>query len=256
SLVGRRLGPYDILGLLGAGGMGEVYRARDTRLDRALAIKVLPPGLARNPERRMRFEREAQAVSSLNHPHICTLHDIGSQDEVDFLVMEYLEGETLAARLKKGPLPLNQTLRFAIEIAAALDHAHRHGVIHRDLKPGNIMLTKAGPKVLDFGLAKIRASDSPSRTSGPQKPLTEDGVILGTLPYMAPEQVRGEPTDARTDIFALGAVIFEMVAGRKVFEGDTRAHLFTTILEHEAPSISKFQPSVPAALDHLVATCL
>src|SRR5438105_280798 len=251
-----RLGPYEIVSSIGAGGMGEVYKARDLRLNRTVAIKVLSQNMANRKEVRQRFEREARAVSSLNHPHICTLCDIGQQDAIVFLVMEYLDGETLTSRLKKGPLPLHQVLQYAIQIADGIAQAHRHGVIHRDLKPGNIMLTKAGAKVLDFGLAKIRASDSPSRASGPQKPLTEDGVILGTLPYTAPEQLRGEQTDARTDIFALGAVIFEMVTGRKVFEGNTRADLFTAVLEHEAPAISKFQPSVPTALDHLVATCL
>src|SRR5258708_978490 len=171
-LPGRRLGPYEIMSALGAGGMGEVYRARDTRLDRIVAIKVLPLSLARDPERRKRFEREARAVSSLNHPHICMLHDIGQQDGIDYLVMEYLEGETLAARLKKGALPLGQVLTYAIEIAAALDQAHRHGVIHRDLKPGNIMLTKAGAKVLDFGLARVGAGLKPARSE--KLPLTEE----------------------------------------------------------------------------------
>jgi serine/threonine protein kinase/Tol biopolymer transport system component len=256
SLVGRRLGPYDILGLLGAGGMGEVYRARDTRLNRIVAIKVLPSSLVRDLERRKRFEREARAISSLNHPHICTLHDVGQQDGVDFLVMEYLEGETLATCLKKGALPLDRVLRYAIEIADALSEAHRHGVLHRDLKPGNVMLVKGreGPRVklLDFGLAKLKAA--PSREGSVD--LTASGEVLGTAQYMAPEQLRGEEADARTDIFALGAVIFEMATGRRAFEGKTRADLQAAILEHDPPLVSKVQPSAPAALDHVVKTCL
>src|SRR6266446_1733683 len=189
--TGTRLGPYEILAPLGAGGMGEVYKARDSRLDRTVAIKVLPEHLSQKPQLRERFEREARAVSSLNHSNICTLHDVGQQDDVDFLVMEYLEGETLAHRLKKGALPLDQALRYAVEIAGALDHAHRHGVVHRDLKPGNIMLTKAGAKVLDFGLAKMRTAER-SDLKQATRTLTEEGLILGTLQYMAPEQLEGK----------------------------------------------------------------
>ncbi len=188
SLVtGTRLGPYEVLSPLGAGGTGEVYRARDTRLDRTVAIKVLPEHLSQKPQLRERFEREARAVSSLSHPHICPLYDIGHEDGVDFLVMEFLEGETLTHRLQKGPLPLDQVLRHAVEIASALDHAHRHGVVHRDLKPGNIMLTKSGAKVLDFGLAKVRAAEAVGGMTQPTETLTEEGVILGTLQSMAPE---------------------------------------------------------------------
>src|SRR5579864_2347605 len=215
--TGKRLGPYEILSAVGTGGMGEVYRARDTRLDRTIAIKVLPAHLADKPELRERFEREARTVASLNHPHICTLYDIGHQDGTDYLVMEYLEGETLAERLKKGPLPLAQVLQYAVEIADALDKAHRKGITHRDLKPGNIMLTKSGAKLLDFGLAKLRGSPLASPLS--QLPtandtITAQGTILGTLQYMAPEQLEGKEADARTDSFAFGVVVYEMATGK------------------------------------------
>ncbi len=204
--------------------MGEVYKARDTRLDRIVAIKVLPSHLADKPQLRERFEREARTVASLNHPHICVLHDIGEQDGIHFLVMEYLEGETLAQRLDKGPLPLDQVLRYAIEISDALDKAHRQGVTHRDLKPGNIMLTKVGAKLLDFGLAKLRSETAPavpfSQLPTAKDSLTVEGTILGTLQYMAPEQVEGkvDEVDARTDIFAFGVVVYEMATGEKAFE--------------------------------------
>jgi serine/threonine protein kinase/Tol biopolymer transport system component len=254
-----RLGPYEILAPLGAGGMGEVYRARDTRLDRAVAIKILPENISARPQARERFEREARAVSSLNHPHICTLYDVGHQDGIDYLVMEYLEGETLAHRLKKGLLPPDQVLRYAIQMTEALDTAHKHGVIHRDLKPGNIMLTKSGAKLLDFGLAKVRAGEAaagvtalPTQTA----PLTGEGTILGTLQYMAPEQLEGKESDARTDIFALGAVIYEMATGQKAFKGKSHASLIAAILEREPPPISTMQSMAPTALDHVVRTCL
>ena len=203
--------------------MGEVYKARDTRLDRIVAIKVLPAHLADRAELRERFEREAKTIASLNHPHICTLYDTGHQDEIDFLVMEYLEGETLAQRLRKGSLPIQQVLQYAIEIADALDKAHRKGITHRDLKPGNIMLTKTGTKLLDFGLAKLKQEVAPA-TPDSQLPtmksaITGEGTILGTLQYMAPEQVEAKEVDARTDIFAFGAVVYEMATGRKAFEG-------------------------------------
>src|SRR5712692_8052078 len=256
--AGMRLGPYEILSALGAGGMGEVYSARDTRLDRTVAIKVLPEHLSSNPQLRERFDREAKAISSLSHPHICPLYDVGHQDGVDFLVMEFLEGETLAHRLKKGPLPPDQVLQYAIQITDALDTAHRRGVVHRDLKPGNIMLTKAGAKLLDFGLAKVRAAEAaagvtalPTQTT----PLTGEGTILGTLQYMAPEQLEGVEADARTDIFALGAVIYEMVTGRKAFAGKSQASLISAIMSSEPPTISALQPLAPAALDHVVRTC-
>ncbi|HET9319325.1 MAG TPA: protein kinase [Bryobacteraceae bacterium] len=254
-----RLGPYEILSAIGAGGMGEVYRARDTRLDRTVAIKVLPEHLSSNPQLRERFEREAKAISSLSHPHICPLYDVGQQDGVDFLVMEHLEGETLAHRLKKGPLAAEQVLQYAIQITDALDTAHRHGVIHRDLKPGNIMLTKTGAKLLDFGLAKVRAAEAaagmtalPTQTT----PLTGEGTILGTLQYMAPEQLEGAEADARTDIFALGTVIYEMATGQKAFAGKSQASVTSAIMTVEPPLISTLQPLAPAPLDHVVQTCL
>jgi eukaryotic-like serine/threonine-protein kinase len=259
-LSGKRLGPYEILSAIGAGGMGEVYRARDTRLERIVAIKILPDQHAARPELRERFEREARTVASLNHPHICTLHDIGQQDGTDYLVMEYLEGETLAERLKKGPLPLEQVLRYAVEISDALDKAHRKGITHRDLKPGNIMLTKSGTKLLDFGLAKLRgpqvavANLSALPTEGSN--LTAQGTILGTLQYMAPEQLEGKEADARTDIFAFGLVVYEMATGKKAFEGKSQASLIAKILETEPPSMSSLQPMTPPALHHLVKRCL
>ena len=263
SLLGRPLGPYQILGVLGVGGMGEVYKAKDTRLNRTVAIKVLPRHLSERADLRQRFEREARAIASLNHPNICAVYDIGKQDGIDFLVMEYLEGETLSKRLKKGPLPTEQLLRVGIEIATALDQAHRHGVTHRDLKPGNIMLTKTGAKLLDFGLAKQSGSRPPDGERSPigdglphSESLTEEGVILGTLEYMAPEQVEGKEMDARTDIFAFGVVLYEMATGWNPFEGESRASLTAAILASEPPPISKIQPMTPPALDHVVQRCL
>src|SRR5882762_670078 len=260
-LPGNKLGPYEIVALLDAGGMGEVYKARDPRLDRTVAIKVLPNHVAADPNVRERFEREARAVAALNHPHICTLHDVGQQDGIDYLVMEYLEGQTLASRLEKGALPLDEALQFAIEIADALDKAHRQGIVHRDLKPGNIMLTKTGMKLLDFGLAKL-APPAPvgiaGMTMAPTKssPLTGQGTILGTLQYMAPEQLEGKEADARTDIFALGAVIYEMATGKKAFEGKSQASVIGKILETDPPPISSLQPMTPPALDRVVKKCL
>jgi eukaryotic-like serine/threonine-protein kinase len=259
--AGTRLGPYEIQSAIGAGGMGEVYRARDTRLDRSVAIKVLPSQFAADPQFRERFDREARAISSLNHPHICTLHDIGHQDGVDYLVMEYVEGETLAQRLTKGPLPLDRMLQHAIEIADALDKAHRKGVTHRDLKPGNIMLTKSGTKLLDFGLAKLKQEAAPankqlSELPTASDPLTAQGTIVGTLQYMAPEQLEGKEVDARTDIFAFGAVVYEMATGKKSFEGKSQASLIAAILQIDAPSMSSLQPMTPPALDRVVKRCL
>src|SRR5437762_2311864 len=257
--TGTRLGPHEIVAPIGAGGMGEVYRAKDTRLDRTVAIKILPEHLSSNPHRRERFEREARAISALNHPHICTLHDIGHQDGIDYLVMEYVEGQTLADRLKKGPLPPDQVLQYAVQIADALDTAHRHGVIHRDLKPGNIMLTKAGAKLLDFGLAKIRAAQAAVSTTAihtQTTPLTGEGTIIGTLQYMAPEQLEGKEADARTDIFGLGALTYEMATGRKAFEGKSQASLISAIMTVEPPPISGLQSMALPALDHVVRTCL
>src|ERR1051325_4947774 len=237
--AGTRLGPYEIVSPLGAGGMGEVYRARDTRLDRTVAIKVLNSELVASPEIKARFEREARAISALQHPHICVLYDIGSENGTDFLVMEYLEGEPLSARVSKGPLPLEQVLKIAIEIADALEKAHRAGIVHRDLKPGNIMLTKTGAKLLDFGLAKpvsqaAAASQSGSAPSAsvfaaaltmtsPASPLTSAGTIVGTMQYMSPEQVQGLEADARSDIFSFGAILYEMATGRRPFDRKSAA---------------------------------
>jgi Tol biopolymer transport system component/predicted Ser/Thr protein kinase len=262
SLVGRKLGPYQILGVLGAGGMGEVYKARDTRLNRTVAIKVLPRHLCERAEVRQRFEREARAIAGLNHPNICALHDIGKEEGIDFLVMEYMEGETLSKRLRKGPLPTEKLLRTAVEIATALDQAHRQGVIHRDLKPGNIMLTKQGGKLLDFGLAKqnrppFTKGDYRGVESGTEsESLTEEGMLLGTLEYMAPEQVEGKEADSRTDIFALGVVMYEMATGKKAFEGESKASLAAAILTFEPPPITKIQPMTPPALERVVQRCL
>jgi Tol biopolymer transport system component len=257
--AGAHLGPYEILSPLGAGGMGEVYKARDTRLDRTIAIKILPDTLASDPQFRERFDREARAISQLTHPHICTLYDVGEQQGTAYLVMEYLDGETLEQRLKKGALPLDQALKLAIEIADALSAAHRRGIVHRDLKPGNVMLTKSGAKLLDFGLAKtgtpstVMANFSMLPTT---PPLTAHGTILGTFQYMAPEQLEGHDADARTDIFAFGALVYEMVTGRRAFEGKTQASLIAAILEREPPTIASLQPVAPATLDRLVRTCL
>jgi serine/threonine protein kinase len=257
---GTRLGPYEILSPIGAGGMGEVYKARDTRLDRIVAIKVLPTHLAGRAELRERFEREAKTIASLNHPHICTLYDTGHQADIDYLVMEYLEGETLAQRLQKGSLQLDQVLRYAIEIADALDKAHRKGITHRDLKPGNIMLTKSGAKLLDFGLAKLKQEVAPA-TPESQLPtmksaITGEGTILGTLQYMAPEQVEAKEVDARTDIFAFGVVVYEMATGKKAFAGKSQASLMAKILETDPPPMTSLAPMTPPALDHVVKRCM
>ncbi len=255
---GTRLGPYAIQEPIGAGGMGEVYKAVDTRLERTVAIKVLPPQWAANTEMRQRFEREAQIIASLNHPNICVLHDIGTQDNHHFLVMEYLEGDTLAARVGRGAMAWDEALTAAIAIADALDKAHRRGVVHRDLKPSNVILTESGPKLLDFGLAKwiapaasSTASQAPTRTD-----LTTMGSILGTLQYMAPEQLEGVEADVRTDIFAFGAVLYEMVAGKKAFEGKSRVLLMSAIATAEPEPLSSVQPETPPALEHVVKTCL
>jgi Tol biopolymer transport system component len=259
-VVGARLGPYEILSALGAGGMGEVYRARDTRLDRTVAIKVLPEPLASDPQFHDRFDREARVISQLDHPHICSLYDVGEQNGTSFLVMQYLEGETLEARLQKGPLPLDQALRYAIQNADALDKAHRAGIVHRDLKPGNIMLTKGGAKLLDFGLAKTttRVGAAPGLSMLPTTPptLTAQGTILGTLQYMAPEQLEGQEADARTDIFAFGAIVYEMLAGQKAFPAKTQASLIGAILKDDPPPVSTVQPLAPPLLDHIVRRCL
>ncbi|MBI3451084.1 MAG: serine/threonine-protein kinase [Acidobacteria bacterium] len=256
---GSRLGPYEILAAIGAGGMGEVYRAKDTRLDRTVAIKVLPSHLGQHPEVRARFEREAKAISNLNHPNICTVFDIGTHDGVDYLVMELLEGESLAARLARGPLPPNELLPRALEIADALDRAHRGGIVHRDLKPGNVMLTKAGAKLLDFGLAKSIAAGAPTLlTAAPTmtSPLTAAGTLVGTFQYMAPEQLEGKEADARSDIFAFGALLHEMATGKRAFEGKTQASVIARVLESEPPPLSQIQPLAPPGLERLVTQCL
>jgi Tol biopolymer transport system component len=256
--AGTKLGPYEILAPLGAGGMGEVYRAKDTRLDRTVAVKVLPSAMSSSPEIRQRFEREAKTVSQLSHPHICALYDVGREGETEYLVMELLEGETLSDRLARGALPLDQTLRYGQQIAA-LDAAHRQGIVHRDLKPGNAMLTKSGVKLLDFGLAKTfeRPASKGSLTSLPtQQGLTQEGTILGTFQYMAPEQLEGREADSRTDIFALGAVLYEMATGKKAYSGATQASLIGAILHTEPAPISSIQPSAPPGLERVIRTCL
>ena len=241
--------------------MGEVYRARDTRLNRTVAIKVLPSEFAGDPDLRSRFEREARAIAALDHPHICGIYDVGSVDSTHYLVMPHLEGQTLAAQLEKGSLPLEQALKIAIEIADALDKAHRQGIVHRDLKPANIMLTKAGPKLLDFGLAKLRDAAGPISMSSMTRlatraPETAHGMILGTVPYMAPEQVEGKEADGRSDIWALGVVIYEMVTGTRPFQGDTPASVIGAILKDTPPSISTRQPLAPRALNYVAERCL
>lgn len=281
---GTRLGPYEIVSSLGAGGMGEVYRGRDTRLERSVAIKVLPSHLSSDPDLLQRFEREAKTISGLSHPHICALYDVGeaspqsgedpvaesSYPSIHYLVMEYLEGESLADKVARGPLPVEQVLRYGIEIAEALDRAHRAGIVHRDLKPGNIMITKAGAKLLDFGLAKYAENkrgwigsrtDSAHEsvlTNSPtvQKALTAEGTIIGTFQYMAPEQIEGEEADARTDIFAFGAVLYEMATGRRAFEGKSRTSLIAAIVASNPPPISSVQPLTPPVLERVVQACL
>jgi len=261
-----QLGPYEILSPLGAGGMGEVYKARDTRLDRVVAVKVLASHLSSSPELRQRFEREAKAISSLSHPHICTLHDVGHQDGIDYLVMEHLDGESLAERIARGPIPIEQALKLGAEIASALDAAHRSGIVHRDLKPGNILITRGGAKLLDFGLAKtaggpVSSPDLGALTSLPTEaagaaPLTAEGALLGTFQYMAPEQLEGKEADARTDIFALGEVLYEMVTGRPAFVGSSRASLISSIMSAMPQPLTAMQPLAPPALERVIRTCL
>lgn len=257
--AGQKLGPYEIIEQAGVGGMGEVYKAKDTRLDRIVAIKVLPPNIAMNTDIRQRFEREAKAISSLNHPNICTLHDIGNDNNTDYLVMEYLEGETLSDHLAKGPMQYEEVLQIATQIANALDMAHKQGLIHRDLKPSNVMLTKEGAKLMDFGLAKLQLEGGPvqgmtevTRTT----PLTGAGTILGTMQYMAPEQLEGKEADARSDIFAFGAMLYEMSTGKRAFEGASQATLIAAIIEREPTSISVIIPTTPPIFERLVKKCL
>ena len=269
---GVRLGPYEVVGALGAGGMGEVYRATDTRLDRIVAIKVLPSNVAADPALRERFEREARAVGGLSHPNICTLHDVGrrrpargaaapdeSAPPVDFLVMECLDGETLARRLERGALPPDEALGIAGDIAEALDAAHRRGIVHRDLKPGNVMLASSGVKLLDFGLARLRDQDAPDDdpSGAPTRAaLTAEGSLLGTLQYMSPEQLDGKPVDARSDIFAFGATLYEMLTGARPFDGDGQASVIGSILKDEPAPLREIRPGLPRQLDRLVRTCL
>jgi Tol biopolymer transport system component len=260
-MIGSMLGPYLVLEKLGEGGMGVVYKAKDTRLDRSVAIKVLPTGAAADPDRRRRFEQEARAASALNHPHICVLHDIGSQEGIDYLVMEHLVGETLTTRLAKGPLPLDEALEVGAQIADALAVAHKQGIIHRDLKPGNVMLTKTGAKLLDFGLAKLRApgaalginiSSLPTQAA----PETEKGTILGTLAYMAPEQLEGKEADTHSDLFSFGAVLYEMLTGKRAFEGTSPASVISAVMSSQPPPVLTLQPLAPPVLDRLVRQCL
>jgi serine/threonine protein kinase/Tol biopolymer transport system component len=261
--TGTRLGPYEILQPLGAGGMGEVFKARDTRLDRSVAIKVLASAFAQNEQLKLRFEREAKTISQLTHPHICTLYDVGNDQGVEYLVMELLEGETLAGRVAGGPLPMRDVLRFGREVAEALDRAHRAGVVHRDLKPANVMITKSGAKLLDFGLAR---SGAISLASGgvaltqdgatQHKSLTQEGTIVGTFQYMAPEQLEGSDADARTDIFALGALLYELATGRRAFDGKTKTSLIAAIVGSEPTPIRELQPLTPPAFEHVVSKCL
>ena len=268
--AGTRLGPYEIQSLLGAGGMGEVYRARDTRLDRTVAVKVLASHLSSSPELKQRMEREARAISALNHPNICHLYDVGSQNGTDYLVMEFLEGETLAERLYKGAMPLKDTLTLAIAVGEALAAAHAHGIVHRDLKPGNIMLTKTGAKLMDFGLAKAAASGISGAASSapllsaaatmteasPVSPLTNVGTMVGTIQYMSPEQIEGKEADTRSDLFAFGAVLYEMVTGSRPFQGKSQLSVASAILEKEPERLSAIQPLTPPAFEHVVTTCL
>jgi eukaryotic-like serine/threonine-protein kinase len=256
---GTKLGPYEVGVPLGAGGMGEVYRAEDTRLERTVAIKILPAQFSADPVRKQRFEREAKTISRLNHPHICVLYDVGHQDGTDYLVMECVEGETLAKRLEKGPLPLEQVLKYGAQIADALDKAHRSGVVHRDLKPGNIVLATTGAKLLDFGLAKPvspLASGMTLTAVTPRVAMTEEGTIVGTFQYMSPEQVEGKELDGRSDIFSLGAVLYEMVTGHRAFEGKSQLSVASAILEKEPSPITTMKPMTPLALDHVIRKCL
>jgi serine/threonine-protein kinase len=264
---GARLGPYQIVAFLGRGGMGEVYRALDTRVARSVAIKVLPRDAADQPERRQRFEREAKAVARLNHPHICALYDVGQQDGVEFIVMEYLDGETLAARLARGSLPLDEALKHATALAQALARAHREGITHRDLKPSNVMLTEGGVKLLDFGLAKLRDPSSSSGQAGTLRrsplddqstgaALSPEGTLVGTIAYMSPEQLEGRPVDARTDIYALGLIIYEMITGQRAFAKGSQAGLIAAILTEAPPPMTALQPRTPAAVERIILIAL
>ena len=261
---GTRLGPYEVIAALGAGGMGEVYRARDTRLGRDVAVKVLPQHLSASPEVRARFEREARAVSALAHPHICVLFDVGSEGETDYLVMELVEGETLAARLERGALPVREVLALGIQIADALAQAHRAGIVHRDLKPANVMLTRGGAKLMDFGLARptgLAGSGSGlagglTQTPTEAAPLTAEGTLVGTFQYMSPEQLEGKEADARSDVWALGCVLHEMASGRRAFSGTSQASLIAAVMGRPAQPLAEVVPLAPPGLGRLVAACL
>ncbi len=261
--LGTRLGPYEIMGMLGAGGMGEVYRARDTRLGREVAIKILPPEFAQDKDLKARFEREARTISSISDAHICALYDIGeaelepgSGDTASYIVMEYLRGESLADRIARGPLPMDEVLGYGAEIASALSTAHRHGIIHRDLKPGNVMITPSGAKLLDFGLAKATPDGVNSANEMPTAPITRAGMVVGTLQYMAPEQLEGKEADARTDIFSLGVVLYEMAAGCRAFAGSSPASLASSILRDEPKPLRESKPRAPRAFDRVVRRCM
>ena len=257
--AGKLLGPYEILSLVGSGGMGEVYRARDTRLSRTVAVKTLTTQVAHRPDLKARFEREARTLATLSHPHICSVFDVGRHDGVDYLVMEYLEGQTLAQRLQGNALSLNETLKIAIQLADALDKAHRQNIVHRDLKPGNIVLTKSGAKIVDFGLAKlVEDGRGPIGATGlsTHTPMTAEGTILGTMQYMAPEQLEAKEADARTDIFAFGAIVYEMVTGRRSFDAKSQASLIAAILDRDPPSMSTLQPTTPSSLERVIRKCL
>ena len=254
---GTNLGPYEVLSRIGAGGMGEVYKARDARLDRFVAVKVLSDRVADDLESRGRFDREARTLASLSHPHICAIFDAGHQNGTDYLVMEYLDGQTLAQKLETGPLPLREAVRIALQIVDALDTAHTRGIVHRDLKPGNVMMIGWDAKLLDFGLAKLKRPDeAPSISDSTRSPDTALGVILGTLQYMAPEQLEGGNVDARTDIFAFGALFHEMVTGRKAFPASSQASLIAQIMSADPEPLSKFQPMTPALLERVIRRCL
>lgn len=254
--AGSKLGPYEIIAPAGAGGMGEVYKAKDTRLDRTVAVKVLPTHIAANSDLRQRLDREAKAISSFSHPNICTLYDVGHQDGVDYLVMEYLEGETLSDRIKRAPLTNEEIFRFAIQIGDALSVAHARGLIHRDLKPGNVIITKENAKLLDFGLAKLQPHGGTVEAITQTTPLTGTGTIVGTLHYMSPEQLEGGEADARSDIFAFGALLYEMITGQRAFEGKSQASLIAAIIEREPRSITELKPATPPALDRVLTKCL
>jgi serine/threonine protein kinase len=256
--AGDKIGPYEIIEQAGAGGMGEVYKAEDSRLERTVAIKVLPATFALNQDIKQRFEREAKAISSLNHPNICTLYDIGEQNGTDYLVMEYIEGETLAEKLSKGPLEIDELIKIAVQITDALDKAHKQGLVHRDLKPGNVMLAKEGAKLLDFGLAKLQPESSIAGTTAVTSttPLTTEGTIVGTMQYMSPEQLEGKEADSRSDIFSFGILLYEMSTGVKAFKGSSQASLIASIMKEKPRSASEIQPLVPPMLEQVINQCL